>query len=581
MIMSEKMDRKKNDQSLERSGADLAGAVNADMNAAAAETHLDKFHAAQGHGFAAEQANHLYDILTGQDAVIVGGDNAKNGADRLVNGVSIQTKYCQSASGSVGAAFDQGQYRYINPDGLLMQLEVPFEQYEQAVKLMQKRIQNGEVPGVTDPNEACNIVRKGHFTYAQARNIAKFGTVESLSFDATTGAIVSTSAFGITATLTLARSLWNGDSPDIAVENAACAGVQVGGAAFANTVITSQIMRTGINKALTAPTDRIVELLGPDVSQIMANSLRNGAPIYGKAAMNNVAKLLRNNAVTLAVMTAVLSTKDISHIFQGKISGTQLFKNITTTAGGIAGGTAGGAAAGKLFAKYALKPLDLIVPGAGKVAEFTVTIVGAAVGGTAGGKAANVVVGRFIEDDAVKMVRIIETSFCQQAQEYMLSREELDIVLDDLRHTLEGETLLDMFASQDHAAFADKLVREQIERLVGLRCRVCLPSNDEFIQGIGRMVRDAAQETGVFAAKTTTGPVEVGRVLTGKELPLQADRKGLYAAKQMNLAQSQAESCLRKMAADEKKFTSDKQMIYQEREKLKNGLYELLGGTPE
>lgn len=564
-----------------QSGANIAGAVNANMNAAAAETHLDKFHAAQGHGFAAEQANHLYDILTGKDAMIVGGDNAKNGADRLVNGVLIQTKYCQSASGSVGAAFDQGQYRYINPDGSLMQLEVPFEQYDQAVKLMQRRIQNGEVPGVTDPNEARNIVRKGHFTYAQARNIAKCGTVESLSFDTTTGAIVSTSAFGITATLTLARSLWNGDSPDIAVENAAYAGVQVGGAAFANTVITSQLMRTGVNKALIAPTDRIVELLGPDVSQIIANSLRSGAPIYGKAAMNNVAKLLRNNAVTSAVMTVVLSTKDISHAFQGKISGAQLFKNITTTTGGIVGGTAGGAAAGKLFAKYALKPLDLIVPGAGKAAEFTVTIVGAAAGGTVGGSATNAVVGRFIEDDAVKMVRIIEASFRQQAQEYMLSREELDIVLDDLRHALEGETLLDMFASQDHAVFADRLVREWIERLTSLRVRVYLPSNDEFIQGIGRMVRDAAQETGIFAAKTSTDPVEVGKALTGKELPLQAARKGLYAAKQMNLAQSQAESRLRKIAADEKKFASDKQIINQERKRLKDELYELLGGAPE
>ena len=34
---------------------------------------MDKFQAAQGHGFAAEQANNLQDILTGKDAKIVGG----------------------------------------------------------------------------------------------------------------------------------------------------------------------------------------------------------------------------------------------------------------------------------------------------------------------------------------------------------------------------------------------------------------------------------------------------------------------------------------------------------------------------
>lgn len=46
--------------------------VNADMNAAAQQTQMDKFQAAQGHGYAAEQANNLYDILTGKDAKIVG-----------------------------------------------------------------------------------------------------------------------------------------------------------------------------------------------------------------------------------------------------------------------------------------------------------------------------------------------------------------------------------------------------------------------------------------------------------------------------------------------------------------------------
>ena len=80
-----------------------SNAVNADMNAAA-----------QGHGYAAEQANNLYDILTGKDAKIVGGDNAKDGPDRMVNGVNIQTKYCHDAASSVQAAFENGQCRYVN-----------------------------------------------------------------------------------------------------------------------------------------------------------------------------------------------------------------------------------------------------------------------------------------------------------------------------------------------------------------------------------------------------------------------------------------------------------------------------------
>ena len=87
------------EERMENAESVQSNAVNADMNAAA-----------QGHGYAAEQANNLYDILTGKDEKIVGGDNAKDGPDRMVmvNGVNIQTKYCHDAASSVQAAFENG-----------------------------------------------------------------------------------------------------------------------------------------------------------------------------------------------------------------------------------------------------------------------------------------------------------------------------------------------------------------------------------------------------------------------------------------------------------------------------------------
>ena len=74
----------------------------------------EKFHGRQGHGFAAERANNLYDNLTGHDAKIVGDDNVKNGADRMVDGIFIQSKYCQTGSACVNECFDeQGNFRYL------------------------------------------------------------------------------------------------------------------------------------------------------------------------------------------------------------------------------------------------------------------------------------------------------------------------------------------------------------------------------------------------------------------------------------------------------------------------------------
>ena len=557
----------------ENSAPVQSGAVNADMNAAAQQTQMDKFQAAQGHGYAAEQANNLYDFLTGKDAKIVGGDNAKDGPDRIVNGVNIQTKYCHDAASSVQAAFENGQYRYVNADGSPMQLEVPADQYEKAVELMAKRIERGEVPGVTDPEQAKEIVRKGKFTYQQAVNITKFGTIESIAFDAVNGAIICTSAFGITTLLTFAQHCWQGDPMDVAVEEAAYSGLQVGGAAFANSVITAQLMRTDLPKLLQGPTDVIVDLLGPKVSAILANALRDGANIYGAAAMKSLSKLLRCNFVTSTVMTFVLSASDIRNAFRGRISVKQLIKNIITVGGGIAGGIVGAAAAGQAI-------LGLATGGASTLVSGAVAAVGGMAGGMAGSSGAHALVGQFVEDDAVEMTRLIEDAFCQQAQDYLLNQDELEIALDELNLKLTGEKLLDMYASPDNEAYAEQFVKEIVERTVQGRCRIYMPTDAQMIQGIGRVVKDAEHGTGIFQEKSgqRPDPVAVGRALTGKEYAQRSARKGFYAARQMNTAQTQAENRLQKMADDERQYQQKITSIRQDRAGMKNELAELMGG---
>lgn len=570
--MQDKILKKRRECDEESAEAQFSGSINSDMNAAAFQTQMDKFHAAQGHGYAAEQANHLYDKLTGKDAVIVGGNNAKNGPDRLVNGIYIQTKYCKTASDSVAAAFQQGQYRYINFDGSPMQLEVPSDQYEKAVELMSNRIKRGQIPGISNPSDAANLIRKGQFTYQQSLNIVKFGTIESLTFDAVNGAIISTNALGISALITLAQCIWRGDSFDIAIENALCSGIQIGGLSFLNTVITSQLMRTALPQILSAPTQQITHMMGAEASSTIANALRDGANIYGLSAMNDILKLLRGNIITSGVMIALLSAQDIRNIFQGRISGKQLFKNIVSIAGGFSGGTAG-----IIAGKYVL---DLIAPGAGSVTSLLVSLAGGAIGGNIGNSATRSIVGEFIEDDAVALTRIIEDSFCQLAQDYLLTQEEIDIILGEIARVLQNGVLLDMFASSNRQDFADRLVQEQIERLIRGRARIYLPNDTELVQNIQALIKDASNGTGIFSAITPTesNPVDVGRELTGQELSVHAARKGIYAAKQINIVQKQGERKLAQMASDEKKFQTDCHALRSERQKMKDELFALLEG---
>ena len=436
----------------------------------------EKFHAAQGHGFAAERANTLYDQVTGHDARIVGDDNIKNGADRIVDGVMIQSKYCQTGSKCINECFDEnGKFRYLN-DGKPMQIEVPSDKYDAAVQAMEEKIRQGKIPGVTDPKEAKNIVRKGHFTYEQAKNIAKAGTVESLTYDAVNGAIIATSAFGVTAIITFATNIWNGEDFDKSLKLATYSGLKVGGTAFITTIIAGQLSKVGLNSALVGSSEAIISIMGPKASAVLINAFRNGSNIYGAAAMKSAAKLLRGNVITAGVTVVVLSSFDVVNIFKGRISGKQLFKNLTSTTSTVGGGWLGGAAIG-----------SAILPGVG-------TIVGGLIGSVAVGagasKLSDKVLGNFIEDDADEMIRIIQKEFESLSSDYLLSQKEAEKSVDCLSDKLDGKILKDMFASKDRYLFARNILVPIIESVTRYRKQIKALTDDQMSMSLRSLLED-------------------------------------------------------------------------------------------
>ena len=177
------------------------------------------------------------------------------------------------------------------------------------------------------------------------------------------------------------------------------------------------------------------------------------------------------------------------------------------------------------------------------------------------------------------MVSILEKEFCKLAYEYMLTEEEIDIVLSDISSSLENGVLLDMFASNDRKQYANSFLRNLIERLIRGRCRIILPAESDFIMAIGRVIEDAYSGTGIFSPKKSVDPVAIGKLLTGQTLPKEVAQKAWYATKQMNMTQMQGEMLLRKIAADEKDTRNKLNDIYQDREKMKQELKLLLGGN--
>ena len=356
---------------------------------------------------------------------------------------------------------------------------------------MKNRIRRGEVPNVTNPEEAKNIVRKGHFTYEQAKNIAKAGTVESIAFDSVNGAIIATSAFGISSCLTFATSIWNGEDFNAALKNATYSGLKVGGTAFITAILASQLSRAGLNSLLVGSSEAVVGVLGSKASAVLVNAFRGGSNIYGAAAMKSAAKLLRGNVITAGISVVVLSTVDVVNIFRGRISGKQLFKNIANTASTVAGGTAGwvgGATAGAA--------LGSVVPIVGTaVGGFVGGLLGSFGGGAVAGKVSNKVLNNFIEDDVNEMLRIIEKEFSEFSVDYLLNKEEAESVIDNLKEDLTGSTLKDMFADDDQEEFARDLILPHIEYTVKNRKKIKLPTEKQMCQELRIVLEEIADST--------------------------------------------------------------------------------------
>lgn len=339
-----------------------------------------KYRNKQGHGWAAEDANAMADRLSGKKVDQVGRDNCLNGADRISNGIEIQTKYCSSPSKTIGAAFSDGSYRYGG-----MKLEVPKEQYDECVRLMADKIRSGQVPGITDPAVAKDIVIKGNCTYNQAVNIAKAGTLDSVKFDVKTQSVSCSITCGFSFVLGYANAIRSGKSHDEALKTASVQMAKSGGTSLVVGVGTQQLLRTTVGRSMAAAATSSARTIldvatttqvGKTVVEKTASALV-GKEVVGQAAKNVIAKGMRTNMITGGIMLAAQTIPDAVKMCKGKMSAGEFAENTTSNAAGIGAGYAGGTFGAALG--------TFVCPGVG-------TVIGGLVGGVAGGLAGSSVV---------------------------------------------------------------------------------------------------------------------------------------------------------------------------------------------
>lgn len=404
----------------------------------------DRFGDGQGHGHVGEQAGNVLDRFKLKNAQPLGNSHEENGADRIVNGQLIQTKYCTTAGKSISQCFKNGQAKYITSNGNMMKIEVPRDQYSKAVKLMEKRISNGEVPNETNPNNAYKYVKKGALTYEQA-NIATKSIFERNSTiqvrDAKGNVLRDNNGNIITRTVTFQEKLLISAGLDFAT------GVSI---AFPTSVVSSVWVYCnnrwrGIsnNEALK---NSLIALIKPIMfsgftymlsSQFVRSPLGNtiAKSLYGEIGKKSTNAMLKGSMLTITTIITV--GPDLTRALRGRISWGQLIKNTAVTGGGIAAGMA----------------LGSFVP-----------IVGTVAGGVFGGFIAKKIADTFLEDDAILMLQIAKEEFIDTILMSGLTKEEFEDSLNKtFLHKNFGVFLQEMYSTGDDAR---KFVRTTFTNLI-------------------------------------------------------------------------------------------------------------------
>ena len=357
-----------------RSGVDAASAS---LSTKATEsTQWRKYrNPKSSHGYAAEDANALCDRLHGRKVVKTGESNAPDGPDRIVDGVRIQTKFCKDAASTIHTSFNKhtGMYRY---NGQV--LEVPKDQYEEAVKLMAQKISEGKVEGVTDPAQASKMVKASPYTYKQSVRIAKAGNIDSIKFDVMNQAGASLKSGAISTVTSFVDAKMRGESTVTALKSSAKQGACTAGKTMVTGVATQQILRTGAGRTVSAAAQKGIgkaidatmkTQAGRKVIEKTASAI-GGKAVSGAAAKQVLSRAGSTNVVTAAVSFVVSAVPDTVRLCTRKISGKEYAIRTASNGAGLAGGT-GGAWAGAAIG-------TAVCPGIG-------TAVGGFIGSMVGG----------------------------------------------------------------------------------------------------------------------------------------------------------------------------------------------------
>jgi hypothetical protein len=100
-------------------------------------------------------------------------------------------------------------------------------------------------------------------------------------------------------------------------------------------------------------------------------------------------------------------------------------------------------------------------------------------GGAASGYVSNALLSKIYAGDAQQMYDIISEQFQALSNDYLISEAEGKAITEKLQNSLSGDTLKEMYSSEDREAFAVNLMESLFEEEVQTRAKIAPPTEDD------------------------------------------------------------------------------------------------------
>ena len=185
---------------------------------------------------------------------------------------------------------------------------------------------------------------------------------------------------------------------------------------------------------------------------------------------------------------------------------------------------------------------------------------------------------QIIEDDSVKMLRIVEVEVAEICEEYLLTENEVYSCLTLLKEKLTGRELKNIYASDNRRSYIRLLVMPCVEKVLAQRQIVTCPEFDELLYGIRGVIEDAIDGTGVFGERTMLpANMDVQTSLAAQyDVREEQIPTIMQSVIDMNKPQQRVEQVLVSMRRDNEDMRFRRNELVKEREAYKIELEELL-----